>query len=72
MSRVGKIQIPQVGKIGFPLTVATAFVPMAIESASQPERRVEIELRRGAVSMTIAWPLSAGCEMATWMRELLR
>lgn len=52
--------------------VATAFVPLAIESAPQPERRVEVELRRGAVSMTIAWPLSATCEMATWMRELLR
>jgi transposase len=52
--------------------VATAFVPLAIESAPQAERRVEIELRRGAVSMTIAWPLSAACEMATWMRELLR
>jgi transposase len=45
---------------------------LAIESAPQAERRVEIELRRGAVSMTIAWPLSAACEMATWMRELLR
>lgn len=50
----------------------TAFVPLAIESASTPERRIDVELRRGAVSMTIGWPLSAAAEMTVWMRELLR
>ena len=53
-------------------TATSAFVPLAIESASQPERRIDIELRRGAVSMTLSWPLSASGEMAAWMRELLR
>jgi len=51
--------------------VATAFVPLAIE-ASQPERRIDIELRRGALSLTVKWPLSASAEMTAWMRELLR
>ena len=41
----------------------TAFVPLAIESASPPERRIDVELRRGAVSMTMSWPLSAAAEM---------
>jgi len=50
----------------------TAFVPLAIESASPPERRIDVELRRGAVSMTMSWPLSAAAEMTAWMRELLR
>ena len=53
-------------------TAPTAFVPLTIESASQPERRIDIELRRGAVSMTVSWPLTASVEMTVWMRELLR
>jgi transposase len=51
---------------------ATAFVPLAIEAASPPERRIDVELRRGAVSMTMSWPLSASAEMTACMRELLR
>ena len=41
----------------------TAFVPLAIEPASPPERHIDVELRRGAVSMTMSWPLSAAAEM---------
>jgi len=53
-------------------TATTAFVPLAIESAPPPERHIDVELRRGAVSMTMSWPLSAAAEMTVWMRELLR
>ena len=67
-----KLQREQIVRPG----VATAFVPLAIESATQPEpqpeRHIDIELRRGAVSMTVSWPLSASGELAAWMRELLR
>jgi transposase len=52
--------------------VATAFMPLTIEPTAQAERRVEIEVRRGAVSMTVSWPLSATAEMAAWAREVLR
>lgn len=52
--------------------VATAFVPLAIEPASQPDRRIDIELHRGALLLTVSWPLSASAEMTAWMRELLR
>ncbi|MBK7616772.1 MAG: IS66 family insertion sequence element accessory protein TnpB [Burkholderiales bacterium] len=48
------------------------FVPLAIEAAPAADRHIEVEVRRGAVSMTITWPLSASAEMTTWMRELLR
>ena len=53
-----------------PATTA-AFVPLAIEPASPPERHIDVELRRGAISMTMSWPLSAAAEMTAWMRELL-
>ena len=52
--------------------VATAFMPLTIEPAAQAEYLVEIEVRRGALSMTIRWPLSATIEMAAWAREVLR
>jgi transposase len=52
--------------------VATTFMPLTIEPVAQVEPRVEIEVRRGAVSMTTSWPLSATAEMAAWAREVLR
>jgi transposase len=51
------------------------FVPVALEEAGVPcagERCIEIELRRGAVTMKLSWPLSATVDFAAWTRELLR
>src|SRR5450432_2282190 len=51
------------------------FVPVAFEAAVVPhtgERGIEVEVRRGAVTMKITWPLSAAAEFGAWMRELLR
>jgi transposase len=52
---------------------AAEFVPVAIAPAhSTPARDVQIQLRRGTTTMTIAWPVSAAADFAAWMRELLR
>lgn len=52
------------------------FIPLAIEPArsqtSAREHSVAIELRRGALTVAMTWPLSAATEMAALMRELLR
>jgi transposase len=51
------------------------FVPVALEEAGVPrsaERGIEVELRRGAVTMKLTWPLSAAADFAAWSRELLR
>ncbi len=51
------------------------FVPIRIEPpAAQPapDRDIEVELRRGAVTMKITWPTSASADFAAWTRELLR
>ena len=51
------------------------FVPVALEEAAVPgigERAIEVELRRGAVTMKLTWPLSAAADFAAWTRELLR
>jgi transposase len=56
---------------------APAFVPVRIEPSapiSTPAASpcIDIELRRGALSVRIAWPLLATAELSAWMRELLR
>ena len=54
---------------------STEFVPVAFPAAlmqSVAERGIEVELRRGAVTMKITWPSSATADFAAWTRELLR
>jgi transposase len=46
------------------------FVPVAVPPVA--ECGIEVELRRGAVTMKITWPLSATADLAAWARELLR
>jgi transposase len=52
------------------------FVPVAIAAPTplpvQCCRDIEVELRRGAVTMKVAWPSSAAADFAAWTRELLR
>jgi transposase len=33
---------------------------------------IRIELRRGATTIAVTWPVGAATECAAWMRELLR
>ena len=54
---------------------AREFVPVALEDAEVPcagERSIEVEVRRGAVTMKITWPLLAAGDFVAWTRELLR
>jgi transposase len=59
-----------------PALPAPAFVPVRIEppsvGAPAQAQRIEIELRRGPLSVHIGWPLSSTAEMSAWLRELLR
>lgn len=52
---------------------AGAFVQLQLPAplpAETPD--IRIELRRGATTMSIAWPSSASRECAAWLREWLR
>jgi transposase len=58
-----------------PAIVQREFVPVAVTAL--PEVRVsaehiEVELRRGALTLKIAWPASAAADLTAWTRELLR
>jgi transposase len=52
-------------------TAAAAFVPLALP-APKAASEVRVELRRGATTISVAWPAEAAAECAAWMRELLR
>lgn len=52
------------------------FVPVAVTSVAAPTSTVapatiQIEVRRGAVSARIQWPVSAAADCAAWLREWL-
>lgn len=48
-----------------------SFLPMSLPSAACAQG-INIEVRRGATSITVTWPTTATAECAAWMRELLR
>jgi len=54
--------------------VAGAFVALQLPAPAtpQPTPDIRIELRRGATTITIAWPGQAVGECAAWLREWLR
>jgi transposase len=55
--------------------VQREFVPVTVAPTPQTraeDESIEVELRRGALTLKIAWPISAAADLAAWTRELLR
>ena len=52
--------------------VSSTFIPVELPDPVAPAAEIRIDLRRGATTITVAWPLAAAGECAGWMRELLR
>ena len=48
-----------------------AFVPMQLPVPAPTAGEIRIEVRRGAMTLTVAWPAAAATECSAWMRELL-
>ena len=51
------------------------FVPVAVAASQQVrtvEQGIEVELRRGAVTIKLLWPIGQATELAAFTRELLR
>ena len=52
---------------------SAAFIPLTLSPRPvSAGGDIRVELKRGAVTMRLSWPLSAAGECAAWMRELLR
>ena len=50
-----------------------AFIPVALPvPVATAAHDIRVELRRGATTMTITWPVASAGDCAVWMRELLR
>lgn len=55
-------------------SAVAAFIPLQLPAAApQPEaREIKVELRRGALSMVVTWPVSAAAELASWTGAVLK
>jgi transposase len=56
---------------------ASQFVALSLPASpavtrDTPGDGIRVELKRGALSVNVLWPASAGAECAAWLRELLR
>ncbi|AEA66076.1 transposase IS3/IS911 family protein (plasmid) [Burkholderia gladioli BSR3] len=67
----GMIEPPAVEALDVP---QAAFMPLQLGAACAPvgESEIRIEVRRGAATLTVHWPLSAAGECAAWLRDWLR
>jgi transposase len=49
------------------------FIAVALPApVATPAQDIRVQLRRGATTMTITWPVASAGDCALWMRELLR
>ena len=56
-----------------PLAAVASFIPVALPApVATATQDIRMELRRGATTMTIQWPVACAGECAAWMRELVR
>jgi transposase len=46
--------------------------PASSPTASAPAETIRLQLKRGALGVSVAWPVSAAGDCAAWLRELLR
>ena len=60
-------------KIVPPTSAEMGFVAVPLPAATAPALPdIRIELRRGATSIAVTWPIGAAAECASWLGELLR
>lgn len=60
-------------KLAAPGSNEPRFVPVPLPQAAAPQAvDIRIELRRGATSIALNWPVAAAAECADWLGEWLR
>jgi transposase len=55
-------------------SLAPAFIALALPPVTpvHKEQEIKVELRKGALSMTMTWPLSAAADLASWAAAILK
>lgn len=54
---------------------APSFVPITVAAEDRPaapERHIDLELRRGPLTVKLNWPVTDTAGLSSWLRELLR
>lgn len=69
---VREAEVAPVKTLSHAASAPSTFVPVQLPEAAAPAGDIRLELRRGTTTITVAWPMSAAAECASWMRELLR
>ncbi len=69
---VREAEMPTARAVTKVAAVAQTFLPVQLPEPAAPAGEIRIEVRRGATTVTVAWPMAAASECACWMRELLR
>lgn len=59
------------GKIA-PPAGGSAFIALPAPAKAPDEPLIQMEVRRGALSVSVQWPASAMPQCALWLRELLK
>lgn len=54
-----------------PIDARAGFVPVTVEQTVS-DATIEIEIRRGSLTMKSTWPMTAAAQCAAWAREILR
>ena len=74
LARQQRTALPSTAGAPRPAESASAFVPLALPAPATPDLKTEIRLdiRRGAVTVGIAWPEQALGDLAGFVRELLK
>lgn len=69
---VREAEIPSTKAPAKSMPAASTFLPVQLPDPVAPGGEIRIDVRRGTTTITVAWPMSAAAECASWMRELLR
>jgi transposase len=70
--RLAVSQALQEVKVTSPAPAEVApFVPVRVEQTVS-DGKIEIEVRRGTMTMKATWPMAAAAQCAAWAREILR
>ncbi|OYV02043.1 MAG: transposase [Burkholderiales bacterium PBB5] len=69
---VREAELPPARVLAKSVPAATTFVPVQLPEPATPTGEIHIEVRRGSMTICVAWPMGAAAECAGWMRELLR
>lgn len=69
---VREAELPQAVVTVQPAAAASTFVPVRMPEPVEQPAEIRIDVRRGATTITVSWPMAAAADCAGWMRELLR